>query len=75
MTGEELADMLRVHARALGQNAHAMLETRADLRRVAQLLDPQVCTHRAYASEVVRGGLMSFRCLDCDHAWSEGRGG
>jgi hypothetical protein len=71
MTGAELAAILRVHARALGQNAHVMLETRADLRKLAQLLDPEVCTHAAYASAVSpHGTLISYRCLDCDHAWT-----
>lgn len=72
MTGAELAAILRVHARALGQNAHVMLETRADLRRVAQLLDPEVCEHLAYSTVTARENpsLRSHRCLDCDHAWS-----
>jgi hypothetical protein len=71
MTGAELAAILRVHARALGQNAHVMLETRADLRKLAQLLDPRECLHEAHAAtQSPHGTLISFRCLDCDHAWS-----
>lgn len=74
MTGaEELAAILRLHARALGQNAHVILETRSDLRRLAHLLDPEEeCQHQAYATVDTEGykNLLSHRCLDCDHTWS-----
>lgn len=71
MTGAELAEILRVNARMLGQNAAVMQETRADLRRLAQILDPQECTHQARASRLGKAKTRTyFRCLDCDHEWS-----
>jgi len=73
MTGSELAAVLRVHARALGQNAFTMLETRADLRKLAQLLDPIDCKHEAHATTEItplsRPSYQRHRCLDCDKEW------
>jgi hypothetical protein len=69
LTGADLAAILRVHARALGQNAFTMLETRADLRNLAQLLDPIDCNHEAHATTPLWSGKNKHRCLDCDTEW------
>jgi hypothetical protein len=69
MTGAELAQRLRIVARALGQNATFMEETKRELRALAAVLDPQDCVHEAYSS-TQRGLIMSYRCLDCGHGWS-----